>query len=157
MTAVRTERRGRLGFAVLLVTLLGLLVWAARQPPEDGPPLDPRSSGERGARGLVLFLEEQGATVDLSREGPGPDTDVALVLVDRLNEDTGRDVLDWVRDGGTLVNADPGSPLSGPLAEEGGDVIQLLQGDLDRGDCDIDALDGAEEIDVPGALVYAAE
>jgi hypothetical protein len=143
------------GFVVAV--LIGLLVvaWAAGRPPQDGDPLDPRSSGELGARGLVVFLEEMGADVALSRSGPTAATDVAVVLDDRLNESTRADLAGWVEDGGTLVVADPGSLLSAPLAEQTGELDELLTGDLARGDCDIAALTDVEDLEAPGALLYA--
>jgi hypothetical protein len=136
--------------------LLGLLTvaWAAGRPPRDGDPLDPRSSGPLGARGLVLFLREMGAEVTVSPEGPTAATDVTFVLDDLLTEATRQEVLDWVGRGGTLVVADPFSPLSAPRAEDGGALGDLLTGDLERGVCDIDALAQVADLDAPGAAVH---
>jgi hypothetical protein len=104
---------------------------------------------------LVLFLEEMGAEVTLSPDGPTAATDVTLVLDDRLTESTRDDIVEWVDEGGTLVVTDPASFLSAPLAEETGGLGELLTGDLGRGECDITALAGVEEIDAPGAALYA--
>ena len=149
------ERRSRVGFGVAVMCGLLIVAWAAGRPPEDGAPLDPRSSGQFGARGLVLFLEEMGATVTLSSTGPVPDTDVVLVLSDRMNESTQDEIIDWVGEGGTLVVADPSSFLSGPLADEAGGLGDLLEGDLERGDCDITALADVDDIEAPAASFYA--
>jgi hypothetical protein len=157
VTAGGESRRGRAGFVIAL--LLGLLIvaWAAGRPPTDGDPLDPRSSAEFGARGLVLFLDELGADVDISATGPSSATDVAVLLEDRLTESARRDLATWVEGGGTLVIADPGSPLSAPLAEDGNDVLTAITGDIARGTCDLDELDDVTDIDAPGALLYDAE
>lgn len=152
----RTRRvDGRVGFAAALAVGLLVLGWAAGRPPREGEPLDPRSSGELGARGLVLFLEEMGADVRVSREAPTDGSDVVVVLRDRLNEATRDDLVAWVRAGGTLVIADPSSPLSAPLAQDPGDVLGLLEGDLSRGTCDLEALRGVEDVDAPGAVLHA--
>ena len=157
MTGGGPGRRGRIGFVAALVVGLVVVAWAAGRPPQDGDPLDPRSSGELGARGLVLFVEELGGEVTTTPGGPDADADVTLVLADRLNESTRDQVLDWVGEGGTLVIADPSSLLSGPLAEETGGLGDLLTGDLTRGVCDIAALAEVDEIDAPGAALYAVE
>jgi hypothetical protein len=149
------SRSGRAGFVVAVLVGLVIVAWAAGRPPRDGDPLDPRSSGELGARALVLFLEEMGAEVVLSQGGPTAETDVTLVLDDQLNESSRDDIVDWVGDGGTLIVADPFSLLSGPLAEEGGGLGDLLTGDVARGDCDMAALADVEEIEAPGAALYA--
>lgn len=146
--------KGRVVFAVLLVIGLLAVAWAAGRPPEDGEALDPRSSGELGARGLVLFLREMGADVTLSRAGPTPATDVTLVLDDTLTEATREEVGDWVADGGTLVVADPFSLLSAPLAEESGGLGDLLTGDLERGVCDVNALADVADVDAPASARY---
>jgi hypothetical protein len=148
------SRRGRAGFTIALLFGLLIVAWAAGRPPNDGDPLDPRSSAEFGARGLVLFLHELGADVDISATGPSTSTDVAVLLEDRLTEASRRELATWVEDGGTLVIADPGSPLSAPLSEDGNDVLAAITGDIERGTCDLDELDDVNDIDAPGALLY---
>jgi hypothetical protein len=148
------SRGGRLVFGVLLLVGLVAIAWAAGRPPRDGEPFDPRSSGELGARGLVLFLRDMGADVTLSREGPTAATDVTLVLDDRMSEAGAEDLLAWVRAGGTLVVADPSSRLSGPLDEEGGGLGDLLADDPGRGVCDLEALDEVEEVAAPGVARF---
>lgn len=114
-------------------------------PPEDGEPLDPTSSGPLGALGLVRTLEALGADITTSTGALGDDVDVALVLQDRLGRDRQDGVLEWVRDGGTAVVADPSSPLlQVPVAGE------LVDPRLDAGGCGIDALGGVEELAVDG-------
>jgi hypothetical protein len=152
--ADRSTRGARVWFVVAVMVGLLVVAWAAGRPPRDGDPLDPRSSGELGARGLVLFLEEMGAEVQLSQRSPTAASDVTVVLDDRLTESTRSDVGDWVEDGGTLVVADPGSLLSAPPADQAGGLEEQLTGDLARGRCDIVALAAVEDLDAPGALLY---
>lgn len=142
-----TDRRSRVGFGVALAVGLGLVVWAVGSPPQDGEPLDPRSSGELGARGLVLFLRELGADTRITGELPTADDDVLVVLEDRYGGETRDGVVDWVVAGGTLVVADPLSPLAPATVDPSGlGAFGLEDEQLSRGDCDIDALEGADTV-----------
>ena len=102
--------RGTVVAGAIGVGLLGVLL--LQGSPEDGPPLDPRSDAPDGTSALVALLEELGADVELSVGLPDADDDVALVLVDRLDEDQTEQVLAWTRAGGTLVVTDPESSLT---------------------------------------------
>jgi hypothetical protein len=98
------------GWLALLAAALVVGVLVARPGGGNDRPLDPRSTGPQGARALVLLLEELGADVDTGSR-PG-DADTAVLLEDRLS-DEGRDAaLDFVEQGGTLVVADPTSPIA---------------------------------------------
>lgn len=133
-------------WAVLALVVVVLAVVAGRGA-SDGGPYDPRGTGPQGARAVVLLLEELGAEVELGAAVPPAGTDVALVLVDRLDDDTAAGLDAWVRDGGTLVVADPFSrfaPFFQPLPAPG-DV-------RDRGTCDVAALQSVQEL-----LVDASE
>ena len=149
MTTAGDAAGGRSGRPGARWALLGAAVLGAAllvgSPSEDGEPLDPTSSGPLGALGLVRTLEGLDADVVASGDVPAPNDDVALVLQDRL-DGSGRDeLLDWARQGGTLVVADPSSPL---LQVE---VLgELSDPTLDAGGCGIDALDDIEELSVDG-------
>ena len=140
--------RGAIVAGAIGVGLLGILL--LQGSPDDGPPLDPRSDAPDGTSALVSLLEELGTDVQLSVGLPGAADDVALVLVDQLDEEQTGQVLDWTRAGGTLVVADPASSLTPevfgpPLLEEEA---------LSRGICSIGALDDVEEIDAGVAHRY---
>jgi hypothetical protein len=95
-----------------LVAGLALVALVTGTGGADGAPLDPRSTSPDGAKGLVMLLEEMGADVDLVGR-PGAEHDHAVVLAH--NGVAEADLRDWVRQGGTLLVADPGSPLFGGL------------------------------------------
>lgn len=150
-----SPRRARIGFVVALLLGLGVVAWAVGSPPRDGEPLDPRSSGETGARGLVLFLGELGAETRVSATTPGEGDDVLVVLEDRYSEEDRAAVRDWVAAGGTLVVADPFSELT-PVVDDGGalDELGLTEAEVPRDECDVVALAGAEVISAEAALRY---
>src|SRR5690606_737405 len=66
-------RRWRALLVLLLVFAVGVLVIGPRGTP--GPPYDPTSTSPRGARGLVLLLEEVGLDVRISADPPGAGVD----------------------------------------------------------------------------------
>ena len=141
--------------ALVAVVVLGVVL--VGRPPSEGPPLDPASVGPTGTRALLLLLEELGAEVIVTDQPPEPGdprmVDVALVLADDL-DDAGRTALGrWVDSGGTLVVADPLSPLH-PFAPESPPGLGLVEQSFDA-DCAIAALAGVGELDPPpGSVAY---
>ena len=137
----------------LAVVVLGLV---ARNGRNDGEPLDPRSTGPLGARGLVLVLERFGADVRLD-EGPLPPAGaVAVVLEDRLSEPERGRLERWVVAGGTVVVADPTSGLAPTLDRDGAGLLDA-DADADRRlepDCDLAAVSQIDHIDVSGGAAY---
>lgn len=131
---------GCVGAGLLAVALLG-------RPPNDGPPLDPRSDGPLGTSALVSLLEGLGAEVELSVGLPDGRDDVALLLADRLDEEQTDAVLTWVRQGGTLVVTDPSSSLVPPSLGAIDPLAPVDPEDLERGICTLDALAGVEVVD----------
>lgn len=131
------------------LVVLALLV----RRPDDGDPLDPRSTKPLGAKALVELLESQGADVSIERAAPAPSdgSDTTLMLSDQLDADASERLDEWVRGGGVLVVADPTSPfgpgMTRPNPLEGADLGSEL-----RPRCDLDAVDSVERIDPAGGV-----
>ena len=138
-------RDRRVWIVALAVAALAAILLAGA-PGRDGGALDPDGTGPLGAKALVLLLKDQGATVDVTDGALGAN-DTALLLADQLGDEQRAAVLSWVRAGGTLVVADPRSPLAGA----GG-----LSGVADRlgRNCDLPALRETGLIEVTGGVVY---
>jgi hypothetical protein len=136
----------------------GALVVAAllAGPPSSDQPLDPRSTSPLGAKALVTLLRDLDAKVDVRRGVPSSTHQVALLLVDDLDDDGRNELSRWVDRGGTLVLTDPRSPLAPRLA---GDQFGGLTGiTTDRGRCTMPALAGIGRVDpVGGALFQVGE
>lgn len=131
--------------AILLVlVVLGFLV----RRPDDGDPLDPRSTKPLGAKALVELLESQGAEVELDRSPPAPDASaqVTLLLTDLLNDADRERLSEWVLAGGTLVVADPTSPFA-PGAGRTNPLESAELGDTLEPRCDLDAVADVRRID----------
>jgi uncharacterized protein DUF4350 len=147
-------RRG-LGRALPWVALaLGLLLVAvvAGRGEEQGNPLDPDSAGPLGTKGLVEVLRGLGARVTVSGDLPGTGTATALLLSDDLTPERREGMLAWVRQGGTLVVADPGSSLT-PAEPVGTTRIGLLDAQVERR-CELAALRDAGRVAAPGGVVF---
>lgn len=133
---------------------VGLLVIGVlgRTADDTGTPLDPRSTGPLGARGLVLLLEEYGASVEIAPVAGG---DVAVLLNDDLGEDQSDDLAGWVEDGGTLVVADPLSSFVPALGRSGSGLFTEVPDDELRPSCPgIRAFDRIGSIIVPNPAGY---
>jgi hypothetical protein len=102
--------------AFVLLIVVGLVVAASQRDRRGGPPLDPRSTAPDGTRALVLLAERYGVDVELRDGGATPAPGVALVLDDQLARPHREALLDWARDGGTVVVADPSSTLAPAIA-----------------------------------------
>ena len=148
----RTGRRRALPW-VALVLGVALVVAVAGRPGEEGNPLDPASPGPLGTKGLVEVLRELGGQVRVSADRPRPGTDTALLLSDDLTPERRREVLDWVRQGGTLVVADPGSAVT-EVEQVGSTRIGLLDAELERR-CAEAALADVRRVAAPGGVVFA--
>ena len=104
---------GRVGVTALMlvVAAVGMVLLLRARP--DPQPFDPRSEAGDGARGLVVLLESQGASVEVVRSAPPPgDASRVLVLDDRLDDDQRRDLQEFAAAGGVVVVADPRSGLA---------------------------------------------
>jgi hypothetical protein len=144
------------GVLVVVAVAAALLVaaLAGGRPGREGPPLDPRSDGPLGTSALVSLLRALDAEVDLSVGLPDPGDDVALLLSDRLDDDQAAAVVSWVEQGGRLVVTDPGSRFT--PATVGPGLEDLVEGEVVRGECTIDALDGVEAVEGGTASRYEA-
>src|ERR1039458_157248 len=104
----------RAAVAVLgAVVAIGLFWWVAGPAASSGAPYAPSSVAPDGAKALAILLERLGARVGTSGALPAPGGGVVLVLYDQLDHTARAQVADWVRRGGTVVVADPSSPLEG--------------------------------------------
>ena len=103
---------------LLVVAAVGMMLLVRAQPSPQ--PFDPRSESGTGTRGMVVLLEEQGATVDIVRTVPeARSRSRVLVLQDTLNDDQRRDLLAFVDGGGIAVVADHDSVLVSGLRASG--------------------------------------
>ena len=133
---------------------IGLLFLAVRRPSGDGTPLDPAGTGPLGAKALVLLLAEGGADVRVSARPPSPDRRTAIVLQDTFDRARAESILSWVQGGGTLVVADPTSPLTQARPFLSPVSSATAPPDL-RGGCRaIPALAAVTTIRTGGSLVY---
>lgn len=132
------NRRTLVIAALLLVVVLGAYLGAARRT--TGPPLDPGSTAPDGTRAVVELVGRLGGSVGVVDGVPGPGVDVALLLEDRFDRDEATELERWVRDGGRLVVADPGSLLT---PSPGGGVFDVV-----TGTCALDDLAAVDRLDV---------
>jgi hypothetical protein len=149
-----TAARRALPFALLAIAVL-LIGVVSRDGRTEGAPLDPRSTGELGARGLVLLLEGFDADVRLGGGVP-PQGATAVLLRDELNEQETEELEAWVEAGGTLVVADPLSSFAPALGGSSADLFDPQSDDdeLLRPHCGLAAVAGITRIRVAGAAPY---
>lgn len=177
----RISGRGRTAGVVGLFVLVVLVALVLVGRSDSSERLDPNSHDEQGTSALVALLRELGAQVtldvridELGGDEPALDSfDVVVVLRDVMDDEVrSGELRPWVRDGGTLVVADPQSPLvplhnqissaeldddsTSPGAPASGRYIDLERRFQDqpeivnRNVCTIGALDGLE---IGGLLV----
>jgi len=141
---VTTTRRPLvIGIAIAVALVLAALL-AGQDTSGEGAPLSPTSTSPDGLRGLVLLLESFDAQVGTAQSVPDSNTKVAFLARDGLDDRSREEVQSWVRAGGTLVVADPESPLAAE-ASDGLGGIELV-----RGRCDLSGIEGVERIEVGG-------
>lgn len=151
---------GRAVAAGALVVAVVALLAASAPGGRDGPPLDPRSTGASGTKAVLDVARRLGADVRLvapqrldgvlaDRPGAGA---VVLLLSDHLGEDSRGALVSWVGDGGTVVVADPSSPLAPEVT--GTSAVGPLEVSLERGDCPIPVLADVERVHAPQSVLY---
>lgn len=140
---------------VAMVVVAALVVGA---PSGNSNPLDPNSTGRDGTKALVLLLRALGANVHIGATAPTASDGVALVLQDRLNDTDRSRLVSWVRAGGRLVVADPGSALAGVSRATSGRDLITGQGApaIVRGDCTIEALRNVGDLEPDGDILLRA-
>jgi hypothetical protein len=139
---------------VAVVLGVALVVAVAGRGPEEGAPLDPGSAGPLGTKALMDVLRELGGEVRISSDPPGSAIQTTLLLSDDLTPARRRDLLDWVRRGGTLVVADPSSGVT-EVEAAGSTSIGLLEAEIERR-CDVAALRNVGRVAAPGGVVFEA-
>jgi Domain of unknown function (DUF4350) len=137
---------------VAVVLGVALVVAVAGRGPEEGAPLDPGSAGSLGTKALMEVLRELGGEVRISSDPPGSAIQTTLLLSDDLIPDRRRELLDWVRRGGTLVVADPSSGVT-EVEPAGSTRIGLLDAEIERR-CDVAALRDVGRVAAPGGVVF---
>lgn len=149
------SRRALFGALLVLAVLAGAYLTAARRT--EGPPLDPDSTAADGARAVVELTRTFGS-MEVVDEVPGPMVDTALVLQDRFDRDGAAALRAWVRDGGTLVVADPDSTLTPPVVGTTDGTVEVACGLPELADVARLDLGQGLRFDVPaGAASCAAE
>lgn len=117
--------------------------------PSGGDPLDPASTAPAGAKAVVETLRMLGADVTVRPGAPDASRTTTLLLDDALSDRDRDATAAWVRRGGTLVLADPYSPLS-PVRPGGVRPPGSIAPAPERA-CAIDALVDVRGLD-PGAI-----
>jgi hypothetical protein len=112
-----TSRVRRRALAVVVILIILLTGWQASRVGHRPLPYDVTSTRPDGTKALSLLLEHFGAHVD---RGSRPTGSTALLLSDTLDRRETSIVEDWVRDGGTLVVADPGSSFTPDVVADDG-------------------------------------
>lgn len=143
---MNTGRRRLALWVVVVLVVLGMAVAGARRG-SDGPPLDPRSTGELGTRGLVLLLRDLGVEVEIDRPGV-PADGVVLLLVDTLDGGARDQLRAFVEQGGIVVTTDPRSPLlrSAVAVPPGDSPDEGIPERRLRRRCDVEALAGVDTV-----------
>ena len=142
--------RRRVWPIALFVGLAVLAVLVAGPRPRNDVPLDPDSTGPDGLRALVLLLEDQGGRVGVVEAAPAASATTALVAEDDMSDRQRDAVLEWTRQGGTLLVADPRSPLAGVAG-----FRQWHGGRLPRGaNCDLPVFAETRVIDSPAGALF---
>ena len=137
---------------VAVVLGVALVVAVAGRGPEEGEPLDPGSPGPLGTKALMDVLRELGGEVRISSDPPGSAIQTTLLLSDDLTPERRQELLDWVRQGGTLVVADPSSGVT-EVEPAGSTRIGLLDAEIERR-CDVAALRDVGRVAAPGGVVF---
>src|SRR5580765_1716671 len=116
-----TRRPIVIGIAIAVALVIAALL-AGQDSSGEGARLSPTSTSPDGLRGLVLLLESFDAQVGTEQAVPDANTKVAFLARDGLDDRSREEVRSWVRAGGTLVVADPESPLAAKSADEFGGI-----------------------------------
>ncbi|MGI9017425.1 MAG: DUF4350 domain-containing protein [Euzebya sp.] len=133
------------------IAIVVLLILAIGPRGSSGPPLDPRSTGPLGTRGIVDVLGALGADVSVTSALPETDDTTILVITDNLTDEQRTDVQDWVQGGGRLILADPFSELAPELL--GVASIAFTEPSIEP-DCADPAVEGVQRVAVSSSFVF---
>jgi hypothetical protein len=139
-------------WVVVAVGLLVIVLVGGRRE-DQGVPLDPTSPGPLGTKALLEVLRGLDARVTVSSDPPTAGVAAALLLSDDLDPGRRAATLAWVRQGGTLVVADPGSGVTDAKVV-GGTRIGLLDAELEPR-CALPAVRDVGRVAAPGGVVFA--
>jgi len=131
------RRKIWLGFAAAVLVLAAAL---ASGRPDDGTPLDPRSSGPTGLAGVVELLRDLQVHVDISLDLPDDTSSTVFVPLDLLNGERREAMLEWADEGGTLVVAGADARLHG-LDAAGAGAADLFGPTSGAPECALTAMD----------------
>ena len=132
--------RRRTIWLVFAAAVLVLAAALATGPPDDGTPLDPRSTGPTGLAGVVELLRDLGVHVDISLDLPNDMSSTVFVPLDLLNSERREAMLAWADEGGTLVVAGADARLHG-LDAAGAGAADLFGPTSGEPECALTALD----------------
>lgn len=145
--------RRRAAMTLLAVLAIGAL-WVLVGSPHAAPaPYSPSSTAPNGAKALALLLGQLGDEVGTSGLLPAPGKGVALVLYDQLDDAARAQVTDWVERGGTLVVADPSSPLEGAAVAQGLPDRALSASEPLAPGCEAPWVRGVSQVDPEGDVL----
>jgi hypothetical protein len=137
-------RPSRWAIALAMVALL-VLAAVITGPPGDTEPLDPDGTDRAGLRGVRDLLASVGVASEVSLDPPRDRSTRVFVPLDQLGTQRREAFLDWVREGGTLVVADPRSLLH-DLAPTGAGFAGVFGATPRRTGCDLPALAEVGEV-----------
>lgn len=146
-TGARRSRHGGLLFVILLVGVLVLVALVAGSPRRPDRYLDPKSPGPHGLKAMRDLVVSFGATFTVTSD-PVPDADVMLIAIDTVPDEALDRVQGWVDGGGVVVVTDPTSAFV-PTVSGTGPMSGGWTGSVDRGRCDVAALEGLGRVE-PG-------
>ena len=148
-------RAGWRGVATVLliaaaVVVLAVLSVVGGGGGNGGPALDPTSTSPAGAKALALLLSQLGTSVVPATAAPRLGSGgVALVLQDKLGAAGDRQLIAWVRAGGTLVAADMNLVFNfAPPAVAPGPEGEVVVAGTQIVDCTLAVMRGVDSIDV---------
>lgn len=149
--SARGDRRRLVVRYLVGAVVLVVIVLAIGPRGRSGPPLDPRSTGPVGTRGIVEVLERLDVDVRVADGVPTHADDAALVISDALAEEQRTAITEWVRAGGRLVLADPFSELAPDLT--GLTSIAFTEPTIEP-DCDDPLVGDVGRVAVQGGSVF---
>ncbi len=148
----RTDRRRLVGRSLVALVLVVVAVVLIGPRGQQGVPLDPRSTGPLGTRGILEVMDRLGVPATVEGGVPGPDDGVVLLIADDLTDAQHEALGSWVDEGGRLVLTDPLSVLAPDVV--GLTSIAFTEPTIEPA-CDDPMVAGVDRVAVAGASVMA--